>query len=192
MLPHTTSAVSAFPEDECPVVSLRFASKTGVGTTGLFRCSNIGDTVEFNGDGTGIPKGSSHHFRERRAAEASWWCVSASSRPCITYDNRGRLGIPKREREHEREARRGNDATGNRNTTGEDPTHRGPAQRGGPRRGLTTGGEGHTGDPNRTHTDNNVQFDDGGTGIPTGNSQRFDKRSAAEASSCRFSALASG
>jgi len=31
--------------------------------------------------------------------------------------------------------------------------HRGPTQRGGPHRGPTTGGEGHTGDPHRTHTD---------------------------------------
>jgi len=58
-----------------------------------------------------------------------------------------------REREREREARRGTDATGNRNTTGEDPTHRGSTQRGGPRRGPTTGGEGQTGDLHRTHTD---------------------------------------
>jgi len=56
------------------------------------------------------------------------------------------------ERERVREARRGTDATGNGNTTGEDPTHRGPTQRGGPRRGPTTEGEGHTGDPHRTHT----------------------------------------
>jgi len=60
-----------------------------------------------------------------------------------------------RERKHEREARRGTDATGNRDTTGDGPAHRGPAQRGGPRRGPTTGGEGHTGDPHRTHTDRN-------------------------------------
>jgi len=58
-----------------------------------------------------------------------------------------------REREHEREARRETDATGNRNTTGEDPTHRGPTQKGGPRRGPTTGWEGHTEDTYRTHTD---------------------------------------
>jgi len=45
------------------------------------------------------------------------------------------------------------DATGNGHTTGEDPTHGGPTQRGGPRRAPTTGGEGHTGDPLRTHTD---------------------------------------
>jgi len=31
---------------------------------------------------------------------------------------------------------------------------RGPTQRGGPHRGPTTGEEGHTGDPHRTHTDN--------------------------------------
>ena len=31
--------------------------------------------------------------------------------------------------------------------------HRGPIQRGGPHRGPTTEGEGHTGDPHRTHTD---------------------------------------
>jgi len=31
--------------------------------------------------------------------------------------------------------------------------HRGPTQSGGPHRGPTTGGEGHTGDPHRTHTD---------------------------------------
>ena len=30
--------------------------------------------------------------------------------------------------------------------------HRGPTQRGGPHRGPTTGGEGHIGDPHRTHT----------------------------------------
>ena len=44
-------------------------------------------------------------------------------------------------------------ATGNGNTTGEAPIHRGPTQRGGPRRGPTTGGDGNTGDPHRTHTD---------------------------------------
>jgi len=59
-----------------------------------------------------------------------------------------------REREREREARRGTDATRTGDTTGEDPAHRGPTQRGGPCRGPTTGGEGHTGDPHRTHTDN--------------------------------------
>jgi len=32
--------------------------------------------------------------------------------------------------------------------------NRGPTQREGPHRGPTTGGEGHTGDPHRTHTDN--------------------------------------
>jgi len=49
------------------------------------------------------------------------------------------VSIPQlRERERTREARRGTDATGNRNTTGGDPTHRGPTQRGGSRRGLTT------------------------------------------------------
>jgi len=31
--------------------------------------------------------------------------------------------------------------------------NRGPTQRGGPHRGPTTGDEGHTGDPHRTHTD---------------------------------------
>jgi len=36
---------------------------------------------------------------------------------------------------------------------GRDPAHRGPTQRGGPRRGPTTGGEGHIGDPHRTHID---------------------------------------
>jgi len=36
--------------------------------------------------------------------------------------------------------------------------HRGPTQRGGPHRGPTTGGEGHTGDPHRTHTDNPLSF----------------------------------
>jgi len=44
-----------------------------------------------------------------------------------------------REREHEREARRGTDAAGIRNTTGEGSTHRGPIQRRGPA----------TGDPHR-------------------------------------------
>jgi len=39
MLPHTTSAVSAFPEDGVGRPT-QFASKTGVGTTGLFLCSN--------------------------------------------------------------------------------------------------------------------------------------------------------
>jgi len=39
MLPHTTSAVSAFPEDDDGRPT-PFASKTGVGTTGLFLCSN--------------------------------------------------------------------------------------------------------------------------------------------------------
>jgi len=38
-----------------------------------------------------------------------------------------------------------------------DPTHRGPTQRGGPHRGPTTG-EGHTGDPHRTHTDISYLF----------------------------------
>jgi len=64
----------------------------------------------------------------------------------------GKNGVA-RLRELEREERRGTDATGNGNTPREDPTHRGPTQRGGPRRGPTTGGEGHTGDPHRTHTD---------------------------------------
>jgi len=40
-----------------------------------------------------------------------------------------------------------------------DPTHRGPTQKGGPHRGLTTGGQGHTGDPHRTHTDTLVLLD---------------------------------
>jgi len=39
MLPHTTSTVSAFPEDEVGRPT-QFASKTGVGTTGPFLCSN--------------------------------------------------------------------------------------------------------------------------------------------------------
>jgi len=39
MLPHTTSVVSAFPEDDVGRPT-QFASKTGVGTTGLFLCSN--------------------------------------------------------------------------------------------------------------------------------------------------------
>jgi len=48
MLPHTTSAVSAFPEDDvgCPT---QFASKTGVGTTGLFLCSNAGGAAVGGG-----------------------------------------------------------------------------------------------------------------------------------------------
>jgi len=77
--------------------------------------------------------------------------IDSSTRIACTL-SRTCLGVVRqREREHEREARRGTDATGNRNTTGEDPTHRGPIQRGGPRRGPTTTGEGHTGDPHRTH-----------------------------------------
>jgi len=39
MLPHTKSAVSAFPEDDVGRPT-QFASKTGVGTTGLFLCYN--------------------------------------------------------------------------------------------------------------------------------------------------------
>jgi len=63
---------------------------------------------------------------------------------------RGPIGVSirQRERDHEREARRGTDATGNRNTTGEDPhpqgTHtegrtpqRTHHRRGGPHRGPT-------------------------------------------------------
>jgi len=41
MLPHTTSAVSAFPEDD--VRPTQIGSKTGVGTTGLLLCSNGDD-----------------------------------------------------------------------------------------------------------------------------------------------------
>jgi len=40
MLPHTTSAVSAFPEDDVGRPT-QFASKTGVRTTGRFLCSNV-------------------------------------------------------------------------------------------------------------------------------------------------------
>jgi len=46
--------------------------------------------------------------------------------------------------------------------------------------GLRINLEGHTGDLHRTYTDN-VQFNIGATVIPTGSSQRFKKRSAAEA-----------
>jgi len=60
-----------------------------------------------------------------------------------------------REREREREKtcqhechRGGTGDTGGGDFT-RDPT---PTQRGGPRRGPTTGGEGPTGDPHRTHT----------------------------------------
>jgi len=44
MLPHTTSAVSTFPEDDVGR-PIQFASKTGVGTTGLFRCSNVEERI---------------------------------------------------------------------------------------------------------------------------------------------------
>jgi len=46
MLPHTTSAVSAFPEDDVGRPT-QIASKTGVGTTGLFLCSNASITLLF-------------------------------------------------------------------------------------------------------------------------------------------------
>jgi len=46
MLPHTQSAVSAFPEDDVGRPT-QFASKTGVGTTGLFLCSNETNLVSF-------------------------------------------------------------------------------------------------------------------------------------------------
>jgi len=51
-----------------------------------------------------------------------------------------------------------------------DPTHRGPTQRGGPHRGPDTGGEGHTGDPHRTHTDKSDRLTSptGGAGSVTG------------------------
>jgi len=41
MLPHTTYAVSAFPEVDVGRPT-QFASKTGVGTIGLFLCYNVG------------------------------------------------------------------------------------------------------------------------------------------------------
>jgi len=43
MLPHTTSAVSAFPEDDVGRPT-QFASESGVGTTGLFLCFDAGWT----------------------------------------------------------------------------------------------------------------------------------------------------
>jgi len=57
MLPHTTSAVSAFPEDDVGRPT-HFASQTGVGTTGSFLCSNAGETfddvfVEFDDEPLG-------------------------------------------------------------------------------------------------------------------------------------------
>jgi len=84
-------------------------------------------------------------------------CKAATALTLLTQTH-PYLTRTEREREHEREARRRADATGNRNTTGKDPFHRGPTQRGGPRRGPTTGGEGHAGDPHRTHTDKNSSF----------------------------------
>jgi len=59
MLPHTTSAVSAFPEDDVGRPT-QFVSKTGVGTTGLFLCSNDRWFISGSSPPEGEPAKASH------------------------------------------------------------------------------------------------------------------------------------